>query len=230
MFKTGVIPVSQTPTDFSPVPVWTYDSEGVGIYHVSLSASGLEAAVSQWNGVTQVLSALTGRVSYTIPFVNKDTVVACSKFYPGPDRRLLLSVGTSGHVALFEYLVGTCLWSTREVDNNTYACDFCANGSNFATGGKDGDVRIYDTATLKISRTYSNLSEAHHSSRIYATVYDPEDPNRLITAGWDTRVLLWDTRQDKYVHNFGGPNICGDAVDMRAGFLLTAAWRPEKPF
>jgi WD40 repeat protein len=230
MFKTGVIPVSQSPPDFHPVPIWEYDSRGVAINHIALSASGSDVAISQWDGTIQILAATTGRVSYSIPFVDRDTVVACTRFYPGADRRLILSVGTSGQIGLFEYLVGSCFWSTREADTNTYACDFSPTGANFATGGKDGVVRIYDTQTQVISREYSNISEVRHSSRIYAVVYDPDNPNQLVTAGWDTRVLFWDVRQENFVHNFSGPNVCGDAIDVRQNFLLTAAWRSDSPF
>jgi WD40 repeat protein len=230
MFRTGVIPVSQPSADFNPVPIWEYDSHAVGINHIALSPSGLDAALSQWDGSIHIIATMTGHVCYSIPFIDRDTVVACTRFYPGEDRRMILSVGTSGNIALFEYLVGSCLWRTHEVDTNTYACDFSCNGANFATGGKDGAVRIYDTQTQQISRIYSDISEVHHSSRIYALVYDPDNANLLVTAGWDTRVLLWDTRNDKFVHNFSGPNICGDAVDLRQNFLLTAAWRSESPF
>jgi WD40 repeat protein len=33
-----------------------------------------------------------------------------------------------------------------------------------------------------------------HNSRVYSCKYDKDDPNIMLTGGWDYRVLIWDLR------------------------------------
>ena len=214
---------------FQSLPVWTYEVRDVGFHHLAMSPSAQEIAVSQWDGSIQILSARTGRVSYSIPFVDTSTVVSCTKFHPG--KRMILSCGTSGHVALYNYQKGSVVWSTQELDTNTYTCDFACDGSVFATAGKDAVVRVYDTETRKLLGTYSKGKDVDpcHTSRIYSLIFEKKDPHRLITGGWDTRVIFWDTRQQDSVAHFGGPNVCGDSLDIYETYLLTGAWRSEWP-
>ena len=50
----------------------------------------------------------------------------------------------------------------------------------------------------------------------------------LISAGWDEMVLLWDLRtgfSEKYIY---GPLVCGDALDIKEGMILTGSWRDNK--
>lgn len=220
------------PTDapkkgFEGRPVWTYETDFIGIRHVSMSPTGQEIAVSQWDGNIQILSSRTGRISYTIPFINTDTVVSCTKFHPR--EKLIISCGTSGHVGLCLYQKNEFVWSTLELDTNTYACDFSSDGYTFATSGKDSAVRVYDTETHNLIICFDSEFEKHHTSRVYSVVYDRSDPSRLLTGGWDTRVLLWDTRAKLPVGHIGGPNICGDSVDIRGNEVITGSWRYAKP-
>ena len=218
------------PKGFQSLPLWTYEVRDVGLHHLSMSPTAQEIAVSQWDGTIQILSARTGRISYTIPFVDTSTVVSCSKFHPSNEKKLLLSCGTSGHVALCQYQKGQFIWSTQELDTNTYTCDFSCDGDTFATAGKDSVVRIYHTETRKLVTTFSKQdADPCHTARIYSLVFDNNNPHVLVTGGWDTRVILWDTRQTESVAHFGGPNICGDSIDVRDTYLLTGAWRSEWP-
>lgn len=212
---------------FESRPVWTYENDLIGIRHVSLSPNGQDIALSQWDGQIQILSSRTGRVSYTIPFINTDTVVSCTKFHPR--ERMILSCGTSGHVGLCLYQKGEFIWSTLELDTNTYACDFSSDGSSFATAGKDTAVRVYDTESRSLIVAFDSEFEKHHTSRVYSVVCDKSDPNRLVTGGWDTRVILWDTRSRSPLCHIGGPYICGDSVDVRDHQVITGSWRYDTP-
>jgi hypothetical protein len=42
----NVFLLGEPPADFNPVPIWEYDSHGVGINHIALSPSWLDAAFS----------------------------------------------------------------------------------------------------------------------------------------------------------------------------------------
>ena len=62
---------------------------------------------------------------------------------------------------------------------------------------------------------------------MFSVKFKPDDPNILVSGGWDNTVQIWDVRQEKSVQNFYGPHICGDAIDVRDNTILTGSWRPE---
>ena len=47
----------------------------------------------------------------------------------------------------------------------------------------------------------------------------------LLSAGWDSNLLLWDIRQEKAVKAFYGPNLSGDAIDFHNNTILTGAYK-----
>ena len=42
----------------------------------------------------------------------------------------------------------------------------------------------------------------------------PDSENLLYSGGWDRYVKFWDIRANKLTHNFHGPQVCGDTIDM----------------
>jgi COMPASS component SWD3 len=51
----------------------------------------------------------------------------------------------------------------------------------------------------------------------------PEDPNVIISGGWDTNVHIWDLREQKSVGSFLGPKIAGDSLDFKKNIILTGS-------
>lgn len=225
---------------FSNTASWSYSSSNVPIHHLSFSRTSNEIAVSQWDGKVHILSAQTGRISYTID-TKQQTIVSCSKFHPNSHSHLL-SCLTSGTVGLYKIADGSCDWSITEQTNNSgqiennncYSCDFSSDSSTFAVVGSDAIIRIYDGVSFKNVLTLSKdtpESTLYHTTRIYSTIYDPKNPSILFTGGWDTRVFMWDIRSGKGIISFGGPNICGDSIDIDThnNILLTGSWRRKAP-
>jgi len=50
----------------------------------------------------------------------------------------------------------------------------------------------------------------------------------LLSGGWDNNVKLWDVRTGTAVRSIYGPYICGDALDIHDGYVLTGSWRADK--
>ena len=44
---------------------------------------------------------------------------------------------------------------------------------------------------------------------------------------WDNTVQLWDIRAGHSVRSIFGPHICGDAMDIDSGTILTGSWRGQ---
>ncbi len=63
-----------------------------------------------------------------------------------------------------------------------------------------------------------------HSNRVF-TVKFLDDPNMVLSAGWDQRILFWDIRMETPVDSIYGCNIYGNALDIKDGLLLTCNHR-----
>lgn len=74
----------------------------------------------------------------------------------------------------------------------------------------------------------SGSGEPPHSNKVFCVKFDKEDPNMIVSGGWDYSVKIWDIRQSNPVRSFNGPLVCGDAIDLSTGFLLTGACRDFK--
>ncbi|KAJ3158825.1 hypothetical protein HDU86_002512 [Geranomyces michiganensis] len=111
----------------------------------------------------------------------------------------------------------------NEGENQPYTVSYNPSGTQFATGGSDCAVRIYDGAGMRPIVTMKNgtgglaAETAGHSNRIFAVKFHPTDSNCLISAGWDNTVQIWDSRIARSVRSFYGPHICGDALDFLPG-------------
>mmetsp|Transcript_2197 Transcript_2197/g.2541 ORF Transcript_2197/g.2541 Transcript_2197/m.2541 type:complete len:183 (+) Transcript_2197:513-1061(+) len=63
-----------------------------------------------------------------------------------------------------------------------------------------------------------------HANRIFSVKYVQDDPNYLISGGWDNNLLLWDIRAGKVAKSFYGPHICGDSLDIKGGNILAGSY------
>lgn len=132
---------------------------------------------------------------------------------------------------LIEYDIESCaqVASVKEDDNQILALDFTAELGKIVTAGKDANIRIYDDNNKRLVRTYEKGSwvSPGHVNRIFSTKFKNNDPNILISGGWDSSVFIWDIRQPKCVTAFVGPNISGDTIDTRDDVILTGSHRAK---
>ena len=50
----------------------------------------------------------------------------------------------------------------------------------------------------------------------------------IVSGGWDCTVQIWDMRTRESVRTILGPNVSGDAIDVRRDEVLVGSWRSEK--
>lgn len=101
--------------------------------------------------------------------------------------------------------------------------DFSPNGTQFATAGKDFNIRIYDegTKSVEVTLAAAQWDSKGHSNRVFAVKFI--DENTLVSGGWDSVVHVWDIREANSVRSFYGPHLSGDALDYQNGQILTGS-------
>jgi WD40 repeat protein len=58
-----------------------------------------------------------------------------------------------------------------------------------ATAGKDKYIRLYDEQTKSIIISMKESSELPgHSNRIFCVKFNPFDPNKIASGGWDNTI------------------------------------------
>ncbi|KAK3279741.1 hypothetical protein CYMTET_12397 [Cymbomonas tetramitiformis] len=114
-----------------------------------------------------------------------------------------------------------------EENNQIFAVDTPLLGDQIATAGLDCNVRVYDVATRKLVHTLAGGSGASggHTNRVFALKYVDENPAVLISGGWDNTVQFWDVRAGQSVRSLYGPSVCGDALDVSDGTIVTGSHR-----
>ena len=104
-----------------------------------------------------------------------------------------------------------------EKDNQVNCVAYDPTGLQFATGGSDTTVRVYDGAKHVLRFSGENGQpevSAGHTNMIYAVKFHPTDPNILISGGWDNTIQVWDTRAPRSVKSIFGPHVCGESIDF----------------
>jgi len=103
--------------------------------------------------------------------------------------------------------------------------DFSKSGDMLAVGGKDYNVKIYDDSTKSLATTLKAAGTINegHSNRVFSVKFT-EDPNVLLSGGWDNTIFIWDIRAKKPVGLIYGPHICGDSIDMKGDIVLTGSY------
>ena len=202
-------------------------------------------AAGAGDGSIKVFNAQTGRVAFDLQPGSAAALPATSlRFRPSNDatrtKNVLVSTNAVGAVQHWHVTSGKCLHTIEEENNQVYALDYRPDGLEFATGGKDATVRLYDESTktqthaMKGGRGYGANVSSGHSNRIFAIKYHPTDENLLVSGGGDNTVQIWDRRTGLSVRSFYGPHLCGDGLDVSVdaagnATILTASWRPETP-
>ena len=88
-------------------------------------------------------------------------------------------------------------------------------------------MRIYDENNGKlITKLAGGFGQTPgHSNRIFAVKFHPVETNILVSGGWDNILYFWDTRTEKSFASIPGPNVSGDALDIKGKHILTGSWR-----
>lgn len=54
-----------------------------------------------------------------------------------------------------------------------------------------------------------------HSNRVFCVKFNPQEPNMIVSGGWDRTIQIYDLRTRGPVNFLFGPHICGETIDFR---------------
>lgn len=133
-----------------------------------------------------------------------------------------MSANTYGELKQYKISDYSLISQIKEENNEIYALDYHMKNDIFATGGRDAAIRIYDESTKKqihklIAKQWVSPG---HTNRIFSIKFINDDPNVLISGGWDNSVYIWDTRLKKSVDSIYGVCLMGDSLDYKNGQIL----------
>ena len=138
-------------------------------------------------------------------------------------KNVLIAVNSHGDVKHFHTTSGKQL-NEIKVDTTTFiTCDYRPDGHAFLTAGYDGIVRVYDEQKRELAATLEGggTGQPGHTNRVVCAKYVQDDPNLIVSGGWDNNVCIWDVRQQSVARKILDIKICGDAIDIHDGFILS---------
>ncbi|CAI2374343.1 unnamed protein product [Moneuplotes crassus] len=187
------------------------------------------------DGAIRVYNVFTGKMSFLLADTEDEDdflfPITCLRWRPVTAemkaKNVLVACSADGLLYHWHVTSGKLLHTLDLSDHGSqfFCLDFSPDGKNLALGAKDKTIRIVDehTKTL-VSTLEGGTGVLGHSNRVFSVKYIPEDPNLIISGGWDNTVLLWDLRTSKVVSSFYGPHICGDSLDIRNGKILAGSY------
>lgn len=213
----------------SPMYAWrTKDEENeIGIQSVRISKDNSLIACGLSNGQVGLYSATTGRLSYSLDQSPEKLPITSVRFHPTLTKQFL-AASSDGYISCWTTHNPKTLWTTTE-KNEIYAMDVQPSGDLFATAGLDKTVRIYDFETQKIKselryHEYQDEILPGHTNRIFSLIFNPSDPNILVSGGWDDTLQVWDIRMKQSIRSMFGAHVCGDSLDIYKNTILSGSW------
>jgi COMPASS component SWD3 len=225
-------------SNFKLVPRITISGNTSEVFCVKFAPEGNFVAAGCGDGAIRVFNTDHGSMVYNLQGGSNVALPTTSiRFRPvtatTKTKNVLISANATGVIQHWHMSSSKCLHTLEEEENQVYCLDYNSEGSQFVSAGKDKILRVYDEATksllteLQGGTNFSITSTAGHSNRIFSVKFLPHDDNIIISGGWDNTVQIWDIRQGAAVRSIYGPHICGDALDVVEGRIVTGSWRPK---
>jgi WD40 repeat protein len=184
------------------------------------------------DGFAYVYSLKDDKLLHTLECADQPGIpTTCLRWKPagGKTKNVLVAGNADGTITHWHISSGKQLHKIVEADNQVLCLDYNADGSLFASAGKDYKVRIYDENTKSVITELASglLQFPGHSNRVFSLKFAQDNPNTLLSAGWDCTIQIWDIREGKSVGSIFGPSVSGDSLDYKNGVILTGSWRNQ---
>jgi len=146
-------------------------------------------------------------------------------------KNSILCAFSDGVINEYSCPIGKQLSTITEEGNQTFVLDVDPYNEKFCTGGKDYRVRVYDgeTKDCLLKMIPVDSKEPGHAQRVFAMTYKKDDPNCVITGGWDKTLQIHDIRKGGPVGYIFGPDLSSNAIDIHDNTIVTGSYRGKNP-
>ena len=144
----------------------------------------------------------------------------------GKSTNILVSTSADGCITYWHATTGKCILSLKDPnESDLYCLDFRKDGGLLAAGGRDCTIKLYDENTKALIASLKDQGSVNvgHTNRIFALKFT-DDPNLLVSAGWDNAIFFWDLRDCRSIGFCIGPHVCSNSMDIRGNILLTGSY------
>eukprot|EP00775_Hariotina_reticulata_P008682 gene8682-8863_t len=149
----------------------------------------------------------------------------------GSNSSSLLLVAKGSHLIQVHPGSNSVVNVVNEQHNNINNVAVRQDSQFHATCGSDTVVRVYEESRkqpLLHLTAGDGKTCCGHSNSIFGLCWKPDDPQVLLSAGWDGTGQVWDLREGHSIRSFaGGSYVCGDALDAHGSTVLTGSWKDE---
>eukprot|EP00469_Lotharella_globosa_P011533 CAMPEP_0167779134 /NCGR_PEP_ID=MMETSP0111_2-20121227/4644_1 /TAXON_ID=91324 /ORGANISM="Lotharella globosa, Strain CCCM811" /LENGTH=389 /DNA_ID=CAMNT_0007669523 /DNA_START=18 /DNA_END=1187 /DNA_ORIENTATION=- len=204
---------------------------GADVFSIRFSPLGHELAVACLDGTVRIVDPKTTKTVKTLNTSKKDAAPITSVRYrpaASTTKNVLICSTGDGEIQYWHVPSSKKIFEIKE-DNEILALDYSMDSEYFASAGKDKVVRVYDEKTksllVELQRGLGSRDSDGHSGRIFCVKFHPKDPNMILSTGWDDTIHVWDIRAGMSVKTWGGPHVCGDAMDVFEDVVITGSWR-----
>lgn len=200
----------------------TFGESDCEVFCAKFDPSDKYLACGYADGITRIYNLKTGKVGWTLQgALDEDMPITAMAWRPiSPmlkTQNVMVTAQADGTLKHWHATSGRCLHQVApENENSLCTIDFNSSGTLLATAGKDRHVRIYDETTKTVAFSMKEGgSLLGHSNRIFCVKFNPQEPNMIVSGGWDRTIQIYDLRTRGPVNFLYGPHICGETIDFR---------------
>jgi WD40 repeat protein len=142
----------------------------------------------------------------------------------GGTQNVLIATTGDGSVSHWHATSGKLMDRFQLPYTQVLSSDITVSGLKFALGCSDNSVKVFDenSRTHLLSFEPGRGSRLGHSNRIFSVKW--LDDNLILSGGWDSNVILWDTRSGRPAGGFFGPLVAGESIDFDAGLVYVGSY------
>jgi WD40 repeat protein len=164
-------------------PIVTIDGQRHGIRSVAFSPDSSVLATGSWDGILTLWDTTSGTQKTQIQAEGQRGIQTMTF---SPDGKYLVEASWGGFMALWDIHAGSLIASINAHTDEVRSLIFNDDGTAFASGSKDGTVRVWHTTDGAPLMTFDAGEPV--------TSVDLSPDNTLLVAGTDYgQVYLWDT-------------------------------------
>jgi len=180
----------------------TLEDDETAVCHAQFSSDGSLIVTASQDATVRVWGVETGQLRHTLEHTHQVWSVSFS-----PTGSQLVTGGRDGAARVWDAATGRLLYTLKGHDDTVCYAEFSPDASQILTASWDGTARLWllseESGSAGEARTGQLRYILKHVSSVYWAGFSP-DGTRIITAGGDQTVKIWDAHTGQELHTLAG--------------------------